>query len=216
MKNRTKAVSIVLFLSVFTMLVSTVYSQGFKIIQGFSLSNYSVEPDEYMDVFFPPIDGDFETNFVSGLLIGGGIEFNISKNITIEIDALYFQKGSIISVVDDTFQIFKWKFDLNTLSFPMLIKIKLRPGPSAYFLGGGELSFILSHEVNGTKSTLTEETKAFDYGFVTGGGVEIRLKKSLVFLEGRYNFSIRNITRANWPLESIKPNAIVILLGIKI
>lgn len=214
MKTKTKVLSILLFLSVFMMFVSTVYALEFKLIQGFSLSRYEIHPEEYVYIGIPLMTGDYETNSVTGLLIGGGIEFNISKNIAIEIDALYFQKGSIISVVRDEFQFIKWNYNLNVLSFPMLIKIKLRSGPSAYFLVGGELSLILTHKKEGM--SITENYKTFDYGLIAGGGIEIKLKSSIVCLEGRYHIGLKNILKEHWQLESIKTNAIVLLVGIKI
>ena len=214
MKNKIKNVSTTSFLLLFLLFVSTVYSQEFKFIQGFNLASYSIQPEEYAFIGFPPIVGDYEINFISGLLIGGGIEFNVSKNIAIEIDALFFQKGSIVSVAEDEFQFLKWDYGLNALSFPILIKIKLRSGPSAYFLGGGELSFILTHKENG--NNISEDTETFDYGLIAGGGIEIKLKNSIVCLEGRYHLGLKNILKEHWKLESIKTNAIVLIVGIKI
>jgi len=196
------------------MLVSAVYAQEFKFILGFNLSSYSIEPDEYVDIMPPPTIGDYEIDYKTGLLMGVGVEFNVSKIIAFEIDALYFQKGSIISVVEDEIQVLKWDYDLNALSFPMLIKIKLRSGPSAYLLGGGELSLILTHKIDGMN--FTENYETFDYGLIAGGGIEIKMKNSIVCLEGRYHFGLRNILKEYWQLESIKTNAIVLLLGIKI
>ena len=201
-----------LFIFLSLIFISPLYAQEFKLIQGFNLSSFSIEPDEYVGIGIPLWIGDYKVSFVTGLLIGGGIEFSISKSLALEIDALYFQKGSYIEV--DGIPGVGWNYDLNSLSFPMLIKIKFRSGPSAYFLGGGELSLILTHEVNGTN--ISEDTKTFDYGLVAGGGIEIKLKNSIVCLEGRYHLGLRNITKASWFLESIKPNAIVILIGIKI
>ena len=210
MKNITKIILIPLFLSAFFMVVSTVNAQEFKIIQGFNLSYYSIQSEEYVSLGLPPYVYDFKINFAMGLLLGGGIEFNVSKNIAIEIDALYFQKGSIIKANG----VLDWNYDLNVVSFPILIKIKLRSGPPAYFLGGGELSLILKHERDGYD--ITEDTKTFDYGLVTGGGIEIKIKNSTVCLEGRYHFGLKNILIGHWRLESVKTKAIVLLLGIKI
>ncbi len=212
MKSKNFIFSVILFLSVFTTFVTAAYAQEFKLIQGFNLSNYSFQPDEYTTTFIPPVVLDLKSNFLAGLLIGGGIEFDISKNVAIEIDALYFQKGSTI-IADE---VIISNYDLSELSFPILIKIKPSSGLPAYLLGGGELSFILTHELDGTN--ITEDAKTLDYGLVAGGGVEIKLKNSIVYLEGRYHLGLKNITKTTWPwqIESIKPNAIVLLWGIKI
>jgi len=211
MKNKTKVVLIVLSLSVFTMIVSTAYAQEFKFIQGFNLSSYSTEPDQIVILGIPTRVYDYEINSVSGLLMGAGLEFNLSKNIAIEIDALYFQKGSNIKEVHE---VFIWNYDLSVASIPILIKIKPLSSLSAYFLGGGELSIILTHKQNGI--SITDGTETFDYGLVMGGGIEIKIKNNIVCLEGRYHLGLRNITERRWPLESIKTKAIVLLLGIKI
>jgi len=213
MKNKNYIFSVIFFLSIFASFISAAYAQEFRLIQGFNLSIYSIHPDEYVSTFIPPVVLDLKSNFLAGLLIGGGIEFDISKNITVGIDALYFQKGSII-IADE---VIISNYDLNELSFPILIKIKPSSGFPAYLLGGGELSFIITHEVDGTN--ITEDAKTLDYGLVTGGGVEIKLKNSTVYLEGRYHLGLKNITKATiwpWQFESIKPNAIVLLWGIKI
>lgn len=86
-----------------------------------------------MSTFFPPVVLDLKSNFLTGLLIGGGIEFDISKNIAVEIDALYFQKGSLVIAGE----VITSNYDLSELSFPILIKIKPVSGLPAYLLGGG-------------------------------------------------------------------------------
>lgn len=213
MKSKNFIFPVIFFLSVFTTFASTANAQEFRLIQGFNLSNYSFQPDEYVGMGIPLVVLDLKSNFLAGLLIGGGIEFNISKNIAVEIDALYFQKGSLIKADEVSAS----NYDLSELSFPILIKIKPSSGlPAYHLLGGGELSLILKHKVNGTN--ITEDTKILDYGLVTGGGVEIKLKNSKVYIEGRYHIGLKNISKATWPwqLESIKPKAIVLLWGIKI
>ena len=84
MKSKATVLSIALFFSVFLLLVSTVYSQEFKIIQGFNLSSYEIQPEVWRDV-----EGTvytFESTNREGLLSGIGLEFTISKNVAIEIE----------------------------------------------------------------------------------------------------------------------------------
>ncbi len=202
--------SLILFLSVLTMLVSTVHAQEFKLIQGLSLSSYSTEPDQIVSMGIPTRIYDYKIKSVTGLLLWAGIELDLSKNIAIEINALYFQKGSNIKEANESFA---FNYHLNAVSIPILFKIKPLSGLPAYFLGGGELSIILTHEQN--ESTITEYTETFDSGLIAGGGIEIKIKNRIFCLEGRYHLGLRNITERNWPFDSIKTKAFVILWGIK-
>jgi len=208
MKRKSTISSVILFLSALTIFVSTIHTQEFKLIQGFNLSSYSTEPDQIVSMGIPTIVYDYKIKSVTGLLLGAGLEFDLSKKIAIEIDALYFQKGSHIEVNES----WALNYDITAASIPILIKIKLLSGLPAYFLGGGELSIILTHEQN--ESTITEDTETFDSGLVAGGGIEIKIRNTIICLEGRYHLGLRDITR-NWPFDSIKTKAVVILWGIK-
>ena len=210
MKRKHTIFSVILFLSILTLLVSTAYAQEFKFIQGFNLSSYSTEPDQITSMGIPLIIYDYKINSVTGLLIGAAFEFDLSKNITIEIDALYFQKGSNIKEVNESFI---YNYHLNAASIPVLIKIKPLSSLPAYLLGGGELSIILTHEQN--ERTITADTETFDFGLIAGCGIEIKIKNRIVCLEGRYHLGLRNITK-NWPFDSIKTRAIVFILGINV
>jgi hypothetical protein len=189
-----------IFLSLSFVLVSTIYAQEFKFIGGANFSKYKSGPYHYAVV------SNREWNYKTGFLLGGGIEFSLSKNIFLEIDGLYLHKGSIF--VDKSFNI-EAKYALKVISFPLLLRIKLLPRSTPYLLGGGEVSLILSHKENG--SDIMHFTRKFDYGLVLGGGFEMRIPAFSPFIEGRYYLGLGNIDET----ES-KNRAILLILGFKI
>jgi hypothetical protein len=212
MKSKTKVISIVLFLSVFMILGSTVYAHAFKLIQGFSLSSYTIQPEVWRDIDWGTVY-TFETAHREGLLSGIGFEFTISKNLAIEIEGLYFQKGCFIKVQE--FPYFNMDYALNVVSLPILLKISPLSKLSVYILGGGEVSLIITHKADGWN--ITPVTKGFDYGYVLGGGFEVKISKRSFFIEGRYHQGLRNILEErSWYFDSLKTKAFVLILALKI
>jgi len=193
-----------LFIFLSILLVSVTYAHGFKFMGGLNLSKYAVEPEE----------NGIEWKNKTGFLAGAGIDISLVPNIAIEIDALYFQKGSKRkSAVEDL------DYILNVISVPALLRIKFLPGPSPYILGGGEFSFILSHKIyeeDIEEEDIKEKTKSFDYGLVFGAGFEMTMPGASIFIEGRYNIGMNNIIKEPVGDESMKTMAIVVIIGIKI
>jgi len=188
-----------LFIFLSILLVSVTYAHGFKFMGGLNLSKYAVEPE---------VSG-IEWKNKTGFLAGAGIDISLVPNIAIEIDALYFQKGSKVEVLG-----VEKDYTLNVISIPALLRIKFLPGPSPYILGGGEFSLILSHEFE--EEDIKENFKSFDYGLVFGAGFEMTMPGASIFIEGRYNIGMNNIKKDPVGDESIKTKAIVVIVGIKI
>jgi len=204
-----------LFILLILTLVSETYAQKFKFIQGISLSRYTVQPEVYSEPW-SGIEADYNPNYATGLIIGAGIEFALSENISLEIEELYFQKGSKIILEDPSYPyIATVIYRLNVMSFPVVLKIKPLSGPPFYFLGGGEFSFVLSHKVEETME-LTDDTQIFDYGVIFGYGFEIKISKKLLFIEMRYHLSLGNIAKENLQFSSIKTNGFALLIGFEI
>jgi len=169
-------------------------------------------------------------NSKTGFLAGAGIEFALEKNVAIEIDGLYFHKGSsfLYAWPTPTSQI-EEIYDMHGVSFPILLKIKLIPRPFPYLLGGGELSLIFSHakvtkktEISirrGTWENISEDTAKADFGLVLGIGFEMKVSKALLFFEGRYNVGQENLYKGHAYINErprIKTCALEILTGFKI
>jgi len=223
-KNKKKVVSVLFFLSAFFMLFSAVYAQEIKFMLGGNLSKYSTWPEVYFDSAL----GDeytYEIGNKKGFLLGSGIEFALTRNVAIEIDGLYFQKGSRIQKCYSLLEIYVCpkNYTLHVINIPLLLKIKFLSGSSPYVLGGGEFSFILSHGCRsildgrtGNRISIKEFTKSFDYGLVLGGGFEVNMEATSYFIEGRYYLGLRNIIKGSIDWETTKTSAVALILGLKI
>jgi hypothetical protein len=168
-----KKICIFVFLA---LLAPRAYPAEFKIMAGLSLSK-STEPLFSYQVINPP-----QSEYGAGLLAGGGIEFSLTRNITFEADALYIQKGSKIRLEDQGMVIGHLMERMSEISFPLLIKISLKPGTSPYIVGGGEIAFVLP-----------KGPKRIDYGLVVGVGFRKQLKKFDMSLEGRYYHGLQDL-----------------------
>lgn len=188
---------LLIFLTI--ILVSATHAYGFKVMAGGHLSKYAVEPEGAGVVWKNKM----------GFLIGGGIELFSVPHISLEIEGLYFRKGSKVEIIG-----VEGDYTLDVISVPALVKVKIMPGPSPYVLGGGEFSYILTHKLDDLD--IKDETKSFDYGLVFGAGYEMSMPGASLFFEGRYYLGINNILKDPDPGESLKTKALVVIVGIKI
>jgi hypothetical protein len=140
-------------------------------------------------VWIPEMGG--VPQFGAGVLVGGGIEFPLSRTIALEIDGLFFQKGTRIELRywDDVagYAIER----MNELSFPAFLKIYLRPGTSPYLLGGGEIGFVLAHQSDPHNYGLVSQRT--EYGLVFGAGFRQKTGGSYINIEGRYNHGLQDM-----------------------
>lgn len=204
--------------------VSVANAQEMKIMLGGSFSHYKIWPDLQFTNFYLD-DYSYEISFKSGLLLGIGIEFSLSKRIAIEVDALYFQKGSKIQRVFPLLEMSHDTEDLNLDAFSILSLIKFRffPGSSPYVFAGGELSHVYSDRESPSAWIIPYEEmdtfnikRSFDYGLVFGAGFEMKEKIFTFFIEGRYHLGLGNIAKEPVDWESVKTRAFALIFGIKI
>ncbi len=188
---------LLIFLTI--ILVSTTQAYGFKFMVGGHLAKYAVEPE----------GAGVEWKNKTGILVGGGIELFSVPYISLEIEGLYFRKGSKVKIIG-----VEGDYTLDVISIPALIKVKIMPGPSPYVLAGGEFSYILTHKLDDVD--IKDETKSFDYGLVFGAGYEMSMPGASIFFEGRYHLGVANILKDPVPGASIKTKALVVIVGIKI
>ncbi len=188
---------LLIFLTI--ILVSTTQAYGFKFMVGGHLAKYAVEPE----------GAGVEWKNKTGILVGGGIELFSVPYISLEIEGLYFRKGSKVKIIG-----VEGDYTLDVISIPALIKVKIMPGPSPYVLAGGEFSYILTHKLD--DEDIKDETKSFDYGLVFGAGYEMSMPGASIFFEGRYHLGVANILKDPVPGASIKTKALVVIVGIKI
>ena len=217
-----------IFLCVFfllsTVLTSGVYAHGIKFMLGGNLSIYEIWPETYFDSDLGD-DYSYEISRKRGFLLGAGIEFNLARYAALEIDALYLQKGTEVQKLYSRLEIgiAPQKYTLHIINIPVLLKIKFLRGSSPYILGGHEWSFILSHGFRpflngrtGDFASITESTETLESGLVYGGGFEIKLKKTLLFIEARFLNGLNNIIKGQIDWKTVKTRTIVILAGFKI
>lgn len=224
-----------LFIFLLLIFISGVNAQELKLIGGPIISNYTNRwPPSGDDIWIFNSSLNPFRNHKTGFIAGFGTEFVLNKNIALELDALFFQKGS-------TFVRYTWYlpkkigkeiYNMSGLSFPVLVKMRFLPRPFPYILGGGKLSFLLSHRRKNkmwggfgyreTQDNLIENTKKIDYGLVLGCGFEIKISKVFFLIEGRYNLGLRNLF-PKWdepspylPHVDIKTRALEILCAFKI
>lgn len=181
----------------------------FKIMGGLNLSKYNILWE----------DENTEWNYKMGFLVGIGLEKNLTHNVILEFDILFFKKGCSVEFSD--FPDLKAKYDINAISIPFLLRIKnmFSYGSSPYFLGGIEISAILSHKVKFEKEmamNIKNHTKSTDFGLVFGCGYEIEMQEQLYFfIEARYHLGIRNIMSNPSEEHGMKTNAILIMIGVR-
>lgn len=186
---------------------ASVLYADFKIMGGVNLSKYIVSPKE------EGVKWDYEWGFLGGI----GLEKDFSDYLLLEVDFLFFQKGSKVEFAD--FPDLKEKYRINAFSIPVLLRRKFFYGSSPYVLGGVELSSVLAHKAKfeGEEAVdLKENTKKIDLGFVLGCGYELELEEHLYFfVEARYHHGLRNIMSNPVEGQSMKNSAILILIGMR-
>jgi hypothetical protein len=209
--------------------VSVANAQELKFMLGGSFSKYEIKPEGY----FVSAEGDYlnnETSYKNGFLVGIGVEFALSRRMAVEVDALYFQKGSRIHHVYSLLEkyISPEDFTLRISSIPALIKFKFFSSSSLYVLAGGELSIILSHKkppdawvaIAGIDPSGTIEisntNKKFDHGLVFGAGYELKTEVISFFIEARYHLGLGNIVKKPIYWDSAKTRSIAFILGFKL
>lgn len=214
-------------------LASEALAWDFKLLGGASLSSYSICPRRVYSGWYSEYCR-YDTSYQPGFLAGAGIEWSLAKRVAMEIDVLYFRKGSQVKMSRPDILYSKTDYVLNVISVPVLIKIRALPNSSPYIVHGGELFYTLSHECRYTlypdpsydmgpqqypAEDIKDSTKSLGFGAVIGAGWEIKIRGISAFVEARYHFGLVNIVREDPSdfdlLESVKPNSQVILCGVK-
>lgn len=154
------------------------YPADFKIMAGLSVPR-STGPLALYGLGFSA-----EPGYGAGLAAGGGIEFSLARNLSLEIDALYLQKGSGLRVFEEGEEtvVSHHMARIDELSVPVLFKAYLNRESSPYILGGGEFALVL-----------TEGPRKTDYGLVGGIGYRRPIRRINVSLEARYHHGFQDL-----------------------
>ena len=175
----------------------------------------------------------------------GGIGYEAGSRFSLEFDVMYMPKGvKFQGQYDATAEGGgKINFDLdmaiNEISVPVFIKIKILPGSTPFFFGGGEVGYVLSGKVISSVTSNGETQKdeqdllkddngesslnRIDFGLVLGGGYEMNLGGMRLTIEARYYMGLANLLKQTKASEDggakssdyFHSKALVILGGIK-
>jgi len=147
----------------------------------------------------------------------GGVFFSIGIGpISIEPEFLYVRMGGHAAEGAD------WMEDhLDYIQVPLLLKIRMVPGPvSPMIYGGGYGSYLLAaKEVSSTSGVTTttdikDQTKSTDYGVTFGGGIDFRLPVVKLSAEVRYNLGLDNIAKNPTAGVWVKNRSLMVLVGL--
>jgi len=189
---------------------------------------------------FSNLDMDFQdTNFkVSKRTVfgfGGTVDFRFSKNLLLNMQLLYLQKGAIAKeAIEEIDFIMKSSF----LEVPILLKAEFGNTFKPYVIAGPSLGFLLSSETEAEilgfkfEGDMKDITKSTEYSLVFGIGASYSLGPCSVFLEGRYTYGLTNMAKEgtfelkNGPIvetlsvdddtDEIKNRGLQILAGISV
>jgi len=152
---------------------------------------------------------------VTRFVFGGFMTFPVSKDISVQTEALYSMKGCKVEMTDGSFT-----YKLNYLDFPVLFKYTFATSGSTkpFLFAGPSLGILMSAkgklEVVGMGSedgSIKPLYKSTDLGFVIGGGVNLGQNASI---DGRYSMGLSNIASSDLPLGvTIKNSALSLMVG---
>ncbi len=197
-----------LFVSLIVLVLAAVAAQpaaaGFGLKGGLSQATLKFSPDQGIPLsrLNAPTGGVFW-------------DFNLGL-FSIQPEALYVRMGARMEEGAD------WLEDrFDYIQIPVLLKIKLLPGPiKPVIYAGGYYSFLLSAKevanIGGVESSsdLKAELESSDYGLVFGGGIDFNLVAIKLSAEFRYNLGLANIGKNAGPGESVKNDVMMFLVGV--
>jgi opacity protein-like surface antigen len=156
-----------------------------------------------------------EQQHKSGMAFGLGWAFSLNKNMKLEINAMFNQKGTKVSITYSPEAIVSGVYKNSSIGVPCLFKYKFKEKTSPYFAFGPEFVFITAHHLIFSESKedfdLRDTTKKFILAFNALLGYEYPIGKWGLFAEVRYNRWLSNFLID--PEESVKSESFVFLLG---
>jgi len=195
---------LLLFLMAHSLMLSAQAEIGVK--TGINLGTFTNNGDS------SDIDADLKSNL--GIQLGVLTEFNINKNVAIQAEFVFIQKGFRVSSID-TFQaqvplIYKSKtrFVVNYFEVPVLFKYKFgNPGEIRMFATAGPTFSYARSAFNVIRVTALGDTdrdrqpaeldelayNRFEIGASIGGGVTIPVNPGGLFFEARFKMGLTNI-----------------------
>ncbi len=157
----------------------------------------------------------FETAMRTSAIVGGILTYNFSPVLALQFEPAYVQKGAKVNfTTEESGAIIDIEASVsaNYFDFPILLKASLPYGPiKPYLLAGGSVAFRLGDaKMKLEKASLggldvsplipaelkeqTIDLKKQDYILSLGAGVTFPLTLFELFLEGRYDLGLANIS----------------------
>lgn len=135
--------------------------------------------------------------------IGGIFGLRLNKNVCLELQPLYLQKGGT-DKADQVNPDIEWKYSF--LEVPTFAKVTFGQEIRPYVMAGPTFGFLLSAEAEGEvggvvsgqalrtyKADLKDVTKSLDFGLGFGAGLIVPIGANIVFVDGRYTLGLVNI-----------------------
>lgn len=144
-------------------------------------------------------------NTQTGFVAGAYLKLNIARNLAIQPEILYSQKGSSGNVRTASTTT-KRDFKIDYIEIPLLLRYTFATGGSAvpFVYAGPSIGFVTKAEVTfeaqGESSTLDmANEKSNDFCVVFGGGVELDAGGMDVFFDARF------LIGTSAPFEDVEP-----------
>lgn len=151
----------------------------------------------------------------SGFDFGLGLAFYLDRNIKLEINILYSQKGTKTSIAYAPDNIVSCFYKNSTLCFPFLFKYQFRDKASPYIAVGPEFVFFISHHLffpeSGEDFNLLDKTKTLILALNAIVGYELPIGQWGLFAEVRYNRYLGNFLFDS--VAKVKSKSFLFLLG---
>jgi len=152
---------------------SIAYPLEVKILGGISISR-STEP-----LISGSPEVTLEGHKLGGTSFGAGLSFSLARYVDLEVDCLFLPKGAGATFFFEGQPVDIHHVRVNELSFPVLLKLGVTQGTGPYFIGGGELAWVLTRELENP-----------ELGMVFGIGIRGKVGKKAICLEGRYHLGM--------------------------
>lgn len=179
------------------------------VLGGLNLANINVDP---------PMEGIELSNRIV-FVVGGVLDYRLSKYSTLRLEPMYLQKG-VKFETDEAPGGVNYEFKSAYLEIPMMITYtfviqKIKP----YLIAGPTIGFCLSAKKDISWDNqhrdvdIKEGTKSIDFGLGLGAGLNVPIGSNSIFLEARYVFGLTNVNEESSDPE-VKNKGIQIFAGL--
>jgi hypothetical protein len=192
-----RLVLIGLMLAIISVAAPRTASAQMGLLVGLNSSTLKFDDDEGLDV---------ERRM--GLAAGVAFNLPVQDMFSVELDALFAQKGAKLSDGPDTLEV-----ELNYVDIPVLGRINLPgSGPArVHLLFGPSFNFKVGEEFeeNEVESDEEDQVESFETAFVIGGGFTV----SRFRIDLRYGLGLSNIAKDAGDNEKVKNQVFSFLVG---